>query len=172
MVTSTETPTKPSELLTDAAELRKQVESIMNSTAVMDVHTHLFPPEFNRLCLFGIDELLPKEITLLHGPGCPVCVTPVELVDQATQIAARAGVIFCSFGDMLRVPLTTISWSRAETGQQAAHLLIQLMSGESQASRTRKIILPPELVVRNSCGAKPLRKAPVSAAGRFTRFSK
>lgn len=58
MVTSTETPTKPSELLTDAAELRNQVESIMNSTAVMDVHTHLFPPEFNRLCLFGIDELL------------------------------------------------------------------------------------------------------------------
>lgn len=58
MVTSTETPTKPAELLTDAVELRSQVESIMNSTAVMDVHTHLFPPEFNRLCLFGIDELL------------------------------------------------------------------------------------------------------------------
>jgi hydrogenase expression/formation protein HypD len=55
---------------------------------------------------FGIDELLPKKITLLHGPGCPVCVTPVELVDQATQIAARPGVIFCSFGDMLRVPGT------------------------------------------------------------------
>ena len=58
MVTSTETPTKPAELLTDAAELRKQVELIMNSTPVMDVHTHLFPPDFNRLCLFGIDELL------------------------------------------------------------------------------------------------------------------
>jgi len=55
---------------------------------------------------FGIDELLPKFITLLHGPGCPVCVTPVELVDKATQIASRSGVIFCSFGDMLRVPGT------------------------------------------------------------------
>ena len=54
----TETPAKPAELLTDAAELRAQVEKIMNSTEVMDVHTHLFPPEFNRLCLFGIDELL------------------------------------------------------------------------------------------------------------------
>ena len=53
---------------------------------------------------FGIDELLPKFITLLHGPGCPVCVTPVELVDKATQIAARCDVTFCSFGDMLRVP--------------------------------------------------------------------
>jgi hydrogenase expression/formation protein HypD len=53
---------------------------------------------------FGLDELLPSRITVLHGPGCPVCVTPVELVDKATQIASQPGVIFCSFGDMLRVP--------------------------------------------------------------------
>jgi hydrogenase expression/formation protein HypD len=53
---------------------------------------------------FGIDELLPKEITLVHGPGCPVCVTPVELIDKAIEIASRPKVIFCSFGDMLRVP--------------------------------------------------------------------
>ncbi len=53
---------------------------------------------------YGIDELLPKQITLAHGPGCPVCVTPVELIDKALQIAAQPGVIFCSFGDMLRVP--------------------------------------------------------------------
>jgi hydrogenase expression/formation protein HypD len=53
---------------------------------------------------FGLDELLPKEITLIHGPGCPVCVTPVEILDKAVAIASQAGVIFCSFGDMLRVP--------------------------------------------------------------------
>jgi len=53
---------------------------------------------------FGIDELLPAQITLLHGPGCPVCVTPVELIDKALELAAKPGVIFCSFGDMLRVP--------------------------------------------------------------------
>ena len=53
---------------------------------------------------FGLDELLPKEIELVHGPGCPVCVTPLELIDKAVQIAARPEVIFCSFGDMLRVP--------------------------------------------------------------------
>ena len=53
---------------------------------------------------YGIDELLPKEITLVHGPGCPVCVTPVELIDKALRIAAQPDVIFCSFGDMLRVP--------------------------------------------------------------------
>src|SRR5204862_257774 len=53
---------------------------------------------------FGIDEMLPKTVELIHGPGCPVCVTPIELIDKALEIAARPGVIFCSFGDMLRVP--------------------------------------------------------------------
>ncbi len=53
---------------------------------------------------FGIDQLLPDTVRLVHGPGCPVCVTPVELIDKAMEIAARPEVIFCSFGDMLRVP--------------------------------------------------------------------
>lgn len=52
----------------------------------------------------GIDQLLPQEIELVHGPGCPVCVTSLELVDKALAIAAMPNVIFCSFGDMLRVP--------------------------------------------------------------------
>ncbi len=53
---------------------------------------------------YGIDELLPPGIELVHGPGCPVCVTPLELIDKAIAIASRPEVIFCSFGDMLRVP--------------------------------------------------------------------
>jgi len=53
---------------------------------------------------FGVDELLPPQVTLVHGPGCPVCVTPLELIEKALEIAARPGVVFCSFGDMLRVP--------------------------------------------------------------------
>ncbi len=52
----------------------------------------------------GIDQLLPKEIELVHGPGCPVCVTPLEQIDKALVIAAQPDVIFASFGDMLRVP--------------------------------------------------------------------
>jgi hydrogenase expression/formation protein HypD len=52
----------------------------------------------------GIDHLLPQGIELVHGPGCPVCVTPLEMIDKAHAIARRPGVIFCSFGDMLRVP--------------------------------------------------------------------
>ncbi len=53
---------------------------------------------------YGIDRLLPKEIELVHGPGCPVCVTSLEMIDKALAIAQRPDVIFCSFGDMLRVP--------------------------------------------------------------------
>ncbi|MGA4543507.1 hydrogenase formation protein HypD [Uniformispora flossi] len=54
----------------------------------------------------GIDQLLPDEVELIHGPGCPVCVTPLEVIDKALEIASRPEVIFCSFGDMLRVPGT------------------------------------------------------------------
>jgi hydrogenase expression/formation protein HypD len=52
----------------------------------------------------GLDQLLPEGIELIHGPGCPVCVTPLEIIDKALEIASRPDVIFCSFGDMLRVP--------------------------------------------------------------------
>ena len=54
----------------------------------------------------GIDQMLPSGLEMVHGPGCPVCVTPLELIDKALAIAAQPGVIFCSFGDMLRVPGT------------------------------------------------------------------
>lgn len=55
----------------------------------------------------GIDRLLPEQVTLVHGPGCPVCVTPLEQIERALAIARRPGVIFTSFGDMLRVPGTS-----------------------------------------------------------------
>src|SRR5579864_408073 len=53
---------------------------------------------------YGLDYLLPQEVELVHGPGCPVCVTPLEMIDRAHAIARHPEVIFCSFGDMLRVP--------------------------------------------------------------------
>src|SRR5487761_2180904 len=52
----------------------------------------------------GIDQMLPESIEMVHGPGCPVCVTPLELIDKALAIASCSDVIFCSYGDMLRVP--------------------------------------------------------------------
>jgi hydrogenase expression/formation protein HypD len=53
---------------------------------------------------YGIDQLLPDSLRIVHGPGCPVCVTPMESIDRAIQIASSPGVVFCTFGDMLRVP--------------------------------------------------------------------
>src|SRR5690348_15900364 len=53
---------------------------------------------------YGLDYLLPPEIELVHGPGCPVCVTPLDMIDRAHAIARRTDVILCTFGDMLRVP--------------------------------------------------------------------
>ena len=56
------------------------------------------------LIKFGIDRMLKDQVSMVHGPGCPVCVTPLELIDRAVRIAATPGVILTSFGDMLRVP--------------------------------------------------------------------
>ncbi len=52
----------------------------------------------------GLQQRLPKQIRLIHGPGCPVCVTPIDVIDQAIELAAQPEILFCSFGDMLRVP--------------------------------------------------------------------
>lgn len=64
----------------------------------------------------GLDELLPPEVSLIHGPGCPVCVTPLELIDKAIAIASRPDVIFTSFGDMLRVPGSNEDLFRTKAG--------------------------------------------------------
>jgi hydrogenase expression/formation protein HypD len=64
----------------------------------------------------GIDQMLPSGIEMIHGPGCPVCVTPLELIDKALAIAAQPGVIFCSFGDMLRVPGTDMDLFQVKGG--------------------------------------------------------
>jgi len=86
-----------------AAALARQIAAVTTRPwSIMEVcggQTH-------SIVRYGIDELLPESLTLLHGPGCPVCVTPLELIDKALLIAARPEVIFCSFGDMLRVPGT------------------------------------------------------------------
>jgi hydrogenase expression/formation protein HypD len=80
-----------------AAEIRRMVTRPWAIMEVCGGQTH-------SILRNGIDQLLPREVELIHGPGCPVCVTPLALIDQALAIAARPEVIFCSFGDMLRVP--------------------------------------------------------------------
>ncbi len=91
----------------------------------------------------GIDQLLPEQIELIHGPGCPVCVTPLELIDKALAIAARPDVIFCSFGDMLRVPGSSQDlFQRQERGRRRAHRLLAARRGaRSPASTpTRQVV--------------------------------
>jgi hydrogenase expression/formation protein HypD len=96
---------------------------------------------------YGIDRILPPEVELVHGPGCPVCVTSLEMIDRAHAIAARPGVIFCSFGDMLRVP-----------GSHAD--LLQL---KSRGSDVRIVYSPLDAV--NLAAANPDRKVVFFAIG-------
>jgi hydrogenase expression/formation protein HypD len=78
-------------------ELRRVVTKPWTLMEVCGGQTHT-------IVKYGIDHLLPAEVELVHGPGCPVCVTSLEMIDKAHAIAQRPEVIFCSFGDMLRVP--------------------------------------------------------------------
>ncbi len=90
----------------DEAEARRYAHAIGRMATRPWTLMEVCGGQTHAIMKFGVDSLLPPTVSLLHGPGCPVCVTPLELIDKATQIAARAGVIFCSFGDMLRVPGT------------------------------------------------------------------
>jgi hydrogenase expression/formation protein HypD len=80
-----------------AQEIRKTVTRPWVLMEICGGQTH-------SIVKYGLDYLLPKEVELVHGPGCPVCVTSLEMIDKAHAIARRSDVIFCSFGDMLRVP--------------------------------------------------------------------
>lgn len=88
----------------DPAAARKLTAAISAVTTRPWTLMEICGGQTHTIIKYGIDELLPREITLIHGPGCPVCVTPLELIDKAIAIAARPDVIVCSFGDMLRVP--------------------------------------------------------------------
>lgn len=84
-----------------AKQLSKEIHRITTRPHVL---MEVCGGQTHAIVKFGIDELLPRDIELVHGPGCPVCVTPLELIDKALEIASQKDVIFCSFGDMLRVP--------------------------------------------------------------------
>ncbi len=83
---------------------RGYVEAIRRITTRPWLIMEICGGQTHTILQFGLDGLLPAEIGLAHGPGCPVCVTPVELIDKAIALASRPQVILCSFGDMLRVP--------------------------------------------------------------------
>jgi hydrogenase expression/formation protein HypD len=88
----------------DEALAKKIVDEIRRIVTKPWVLMEVCGGQTHTIVKYGIDRLLPAEIELVHGPGCPVCVTSLEMIDRAHAIAQRPGVIFCSFGDMLRVP--------------------------------------------------------------------
>ncbi|HKK78204.1 MAG TPA: hydrogenase formation protein HypD [Phaeodactylibacter sp.] len=98
----------------EAAErvLRQIEQTVTRPWTIMEVcggQTH-------SLVKNGLLELLPEEITMVHGPGCPVCVTPLSLIDKAVSLAEEQGVILCTFGDMMRVPGSDKSLHEAKAG--------------------------------------------------------
>ena len=88
----------------DAALVKGVIEEIRRTVRHPWTMMEICGGQTHAIVRHGLDQLLPPEIELVHGPGCPVCVTPLELIDKALAIAARPDVIFCSYGDMLRVP--------------------------------------------------------------------
>jgi DNA-binding LacI/PurR family transcriptional regulator len=98
---------------------------------------------------------VPDAIFVVNDPAAIGAMQAIEEAGlQVGRDVALVGAGNIHYGDMLRVPLTTVSWSRSEMGQQAARMLIQFINGEAQDSRARNIVLEPELIVRTSCGAK------------------
>ena len=88
----------------DEALATKIVDELRRITTKPWVLMEVCGGQTHTIVKYGIDRLLPDKIELVHGPGCPVCVTSLEMIDKAHAIAQRPDVIFCSFGDMLRVP--------------------------------------------------------------------
>jgi len=91
----------------DQAAARKLASAIRTLTTRPWTIMEICGGQTHTIVKYGIESLLPVELTLVHGPGCPVCVTPLEIIDRAIAIASRPDVIFTSFGDMLRVPGST-----------------------------------------------------------------
>jgi hydrogenase expression/formation protein HypD len=88
----------------DAHLVRGVIDEIQRTVTRPWVLMEICGGQTHAIIRHGLDQLLPPEIELVHGPGCPVCVTPLELIDKALVIASQPGVIFTSYGDMLRVP--------------------------------------------------------------------
>lgn len=103
----------------DAEAAHGYAEAIRQATTRPWTLMEICGGQTHSIVRFGIDQLLPPEIELVHGPGCPVCVTPVGRIDQAVRIARTPGKVLCSFGDMLRVPGTQgdLLRARAEGGE-------------------------------------------------------
>jgi hydrogenase expression/formation protein HypD len=131
----------------DASAARKLAQAIARTVTRPWVIMEVCGGQTHTIVKYGIDHVIPPEIELVHGPGCPVCVTSLEMIDRAHAIASRPDVIFCSFGDMLRVP-----GSRGD-----------LLHLKSQGSDVRIVYSPLDAV--NLAAANPTKKVVFFAIG-------
>ena len=115
---------------------------------VCGTHTH----EIFRL---GIRKLLPKQVELISGPGCPVCVTPVSFIDEAIYLALEKGVTICTFGDLVRVPGTNMSLAGAREQGAKIHVVYSPADAEKYAGEH----LDEQVTVKNyfswDCNGSP-----------------
>ena len=157
----------------DAGAARSYADALARITTKPWTLMEVCGGQTHAIVKFGIDELLPKDVTLVHGPGCPVCVTPLELIDKAIEIASMPDVIFCSFGDMLRVPGRTrdLLSVKAAGGDVRivyspldAVALGQATSGRSRSCSSRWGSRPRRLPTRWRCSRPP------SKGSRISRF--
>src|SRR5437763_913104 len=124
----------------DAAAARRLAEAVARTVTRPWTIMEICGGQTHSIVKYGIDKILPSSVELVHGPGCLVCVTSLEMIDRAHAIASRPDVTFCSFGDMLRVP-----GSRGD--------LLQL---KAQGSDVRVVYSPLDAV--NLAAANPCRK--------------
>lgn len=126
----------------DAALVRKLADAIARITTRPWTIMEICGGQTHAIVKFGLDDLLPKNITLVHGPGCPVCVTSADLIDQAVELTLKHGAILCSFGDMLRVPGNGIDLLTAKARGGDVRIVYSPLDavGIAKANPTRHVV--------------------------------
>ncbi len=126
----------------DAALVRQLADQIARLTTRPWTIMEICGGQTHAIVKFGLDDLLPKPITLVHGPGCPVCVTSAALIDQAVELALRPNVILCSFGDMLRVPGSGLDLLTAKARGADVRIVYSPLDavGIAQGNPTKEIV--------------------------------
>lgn len=126
----------------DAVLVRKLADAIARVTTRPWTIMEICGGQTHAIVKFGLDDLLPKNITLVHGPGCPVCVTSADLIDQAVELTLKHGAILCSFGDMLRVPGNGIDLLTAKARGGDVRVVYSPLDavGIAKANPTREVV--------------------------------
>ncbi len=155
----------------DAARCRLLIEQIRQSVTTPRTMMEVCGGQTHGLLAHGIDEALRDSVRLLHGPGCPVCVTPAEVIDQAIELALRPGMLVTSFGDMLRVPGSreSLQQCRARGGQvQLVYSPLDAVKLAEQSPDSQVVFLAVGFEATVPATALAVRQASEKRLGNFT----